>query len=467
MSFNKSKKRIAGGVLGIIVFIIFSMIPVIEPLEPKAFVGIGCLFAAVIFILFDVVPDFVAALAMCVTFVLTHTVPIGVAFSTFSSATIWIVIGALGLGTAASTSGLLKRVALYLMRVMPANYIGQTLSLIISGFVIAPLIPSTAAKATIVAPIARTTSEALGIEPHSKPAIGMFMAFYTGFISSANGFLSASFVSYALVGLMPEDKGISWMNWFIYGLPFMLITFLLMTLVIVFVWRPKGNNTLSKAYIQSQIDELGKMTWQEKVTGIVMLVCLVLWMLEKVLNVSAAMVACAGALVVLAAGVYDKKVFRTMIPWENIIFVGCFLSITNVFPALKINEAISFYLGDKLSFVVSSPYILVTAMCVLVYVLRTILVSNTACVTLITVLLMPLCIERGIHPFILIFVGYAAANIWVFSYQNSPTIMSLAATDNKLVEHKDLIPASLYYMVFCLVASLASVPFWSLLGLIR
>lgn len=467
MSTSLSKKRMFGGALGIIIFIIFSFLPVVEPLEPKAFVGIGCLFAAVIFILFDVVPDFVAALAMCVTFVLTQTVSLGVAFSTFSSATIWIVIGALGLGTAASTSGLLKRVALYMMRVMPANYAGQTLSFIISGFMIAPLIPSTAAKATIVAPIARTTSEALGIKPHSKPAVGMFMAFYTGFISSANGFLSASFVSYALVGLMPEDKGISWMNWFIYGLPFMTVTFVLMTLFILFVWKPQEKKTLTKEYIQNQIDELGNMTWQEKVTGIVMLICLVLWMLEKVLNVAAAMVACAGALVVLAAGVYDKKAFRTMIPWENIIFVGCFLSITNVFPALKINEAISFYLGDKLSFVVSSPYILVVAMCLLVYILRTILVSNTACVTLLTVLLMPLCIEKGIHPFILIFVGYAAANIWVFSYQNSPTIMSLAATDNKFVTHQELVPASLYYMVFCVIASLASVPFWKLLGLIR
>lgn len=462
-----NKKKIIGGLLGVAVFIFFLMLKPFEPLAPNAFIGIGCLSTAVIWILFDVVPDFVAALGMCVAFVLTKTVSIDVAFSQFSSSTIWIVIGALGLGTAASTSGLLKRVALYMMRVMPANYVGQTLSLIISGFVIAPLIPSTAAKATIVAPIAKTTSEALGIEPHSKPAVGMFMSFYTGFISSANGFLSASFVSYALVGLMPEGKGISWMNWFVYGLPFMIISFVLMTLMIILVWRPKEKITLTKEHIQSQIDELGKMTWQEKITGIVMLICLVFWMLERVLNVPASMVACTGALVVLAAGVYDKKSFRTLIPWENIIFVGCFLSITSVFPELHINEAITFFLGDKIGFVVSSPYILVIAMCLIVYLLRTVLVSNTACVTLVTVLLMPLCIENGIHPFILIFVGYAAANIWVFSFQNSPTIMSLAATDNQLVTHKELIPASLYYMVFCLIASIASVPFWQLLGLIK
>ena len=458
-------KKIWGGALGLIAFIVFYMIPAAEPFTPRAFVGIGCLVTAVIWILFEVVPDYVAAMAMSVAFVLTGSATVEVAFAQFSSTTIWIVVGALILGTAASESGLLKRVALYLMKILPATYGGQCMALLISGILISPLIPSTSAKATVMAPITKTTGEALGLKAHSKGALGLFMAFFTGYISSANGYLSGSFISYALAGLMPDGYEISWGNWFFYGLPFLIISTMLMTVVILKFWKPKEKSCIPKDVIDTQFANMGPLSWKEKLTAAVMAGCLFLWMMERTWNIPASMVACAGALIVMTAGICDKKSFRSKIPWEGIIFIGCFVGVTNVFDSLKINAAISELIGDQLNGVVGNPYILVIFLCLVTFALRMLIVSMAACTTLTTVLLMPLCIIGGIHPFILIFVGYAAGNIWIFSYQNSSMILSLTATDHQMVTHKDLISASVFNMFFCVAACMACVPVWQMLGL--
>jgi len=460
-------KKITGALLGIIAFICISFfIPTSEVWTAEALRAIGILVCAIFWILFSVLPDFVCALGMIAVYIITKTVTVGVALAPFSASTVWMLICALGLGAAASKSGLLTRISLILMRRLSPTYVGQCLALIVSGVIVSPLIPSTGAKSTIVAPLALSTANTLGVQPHSKPAAGVFLSFYTGYISAANGFLSASFISYTLIGLMPEGKEITWMNWFTYGLVFLIVSVVLMALVIIFYYGPKEKIEVPKEKIIQQLKDLGPWTRKEKIALTVLVCCLVLWMFERVLNIPSFAVALVGMLVMISFDIMDYKDFRTTLPWENIFFVGAFLCVASIFTNLKIDAAIAATIGNSLDSVLKNPYLLVFSWCILTFVLRTFIVSNSTCVVLMTLILMPLCPQYGIHPFILIFVGYAAANIWTLIYQNSPTIMSLAAQRHELVVHNEVASGSLWYMAICIVACLASVPIWQMMGLL-
>lgn len=253
-----TKKRLFGGILGVAALVACALIPLDPSVwDPKALTGIGCLLCAIIWIAFNFVPDYVAAISMSVLFVATKCVSLGTAFAAFSGSTVWIMIGALALGTAAGQCGFLKRCALLMMKILPPTYRGQCLAFIFSGVIMSPLVPSTAAKSTIIAPMAQSTSRALGIEDHSRPAAGMFMSFYTGYILTAACYLSGSFVSYSLVGLFEESHPVSWTNWFLWGLPFLVVMVALMTGIILLRYKPKEKIGVSKDFVKKQLEEMG------------------------------------------------------------------------------------------------------------------------------------------------------------------------------------------------------------------
>lgn len=458
-------KKIVGGLLGVAVAIGIAMIPVEKPLTTNSMIALGCLAGAVVWLLTDFLPDYQATLAMCVAWVVTGAVPMQTAFSTFSSSTWWLLFGALSLGVAASESGLLKRIALYMMKLFPPTFKGQSLAMVISGIIVSPLIPSTTAKSAIIAPLARSISESIGFAPSSKGASGLFVAFYTGYVSAGMGFLSASFISYSLIGLMPKGQEIGWMDWFLYSLPWLVVAVGLMTIILLKMYEPKEKTELSKDYIQGEIEKLGPWTWQEKATLGVLLVALVLWMTERATGIPAAMVATGGAVVCIGLGIYNRQQFRSQIAWDSMIFIGTIICIAAVFSKLGIDEAVKLTLGDKLEPLMSNIWIFVPFLCVLIFVIRFIIVSWTAAAVLVSTLLIPLCPTYGIHPFIIIFCTYVSTNTWNVIYQNTPYITSLVATDNKLTTHKELLSFSFVYMACSTLGCIACIPVWKALGL--
>jgi len=132
-----------------------------------------------------------------------------------------LLVGALGIGLAVAKSGLLKRLSLYVIKLFPATFTAQVLDMITSGVIIAPLIPSTTAKAVIATPISMGISDAMGYERKSKGAGGLFGAFYIGFVSTGPLFLSASFIGYLVLKFLPPQiqAQFNWIYWFVPASP--------------------------------------------------------------------------------------------------------------------------------------------------------------------------------------------------------------------------------------------------------
>ena len=223
-----SKKRIVCLALGVIAAIAFFLIPPPAGLTAEAMQGIGILLCGIIWMVGAVFPDFAVMIAMLAAWVVLKILPFATAFSAFSGTSFWLLLGAMVIGVAGSKSGLLMRIALAVLRVFPANFQGQVLALLTSGLIISPLVPSTAAKAAIMGPIAKQISDTMGYENQSRGSAGLFYAYFTGFTCFGPIFLSGSFIAYSMLGAMPEGfEGVTWIQWAYYALPWSIVMIVL------------------------------------------------------------------------------------------------------------------------------------------------------------------------------------------------------------------------------------------------
>ena len=141
---GKSQKplRIVGAILG---FAVGAAVPLLCPIDGLTFqatCGLGILLGAIIWWICKVLPEYATALLMAVLFMVVADVPTASVFSAFTTSTWWLLLAAFGLGLGMRASGLLKRMALAILKVFPHTYRAQVMGLLAAGTLIGPFVPS-------------------------------------------------------------------------------------------------------------------------------------------------------------------------------------------------------------------------------------------------------------------------------------------------------------------------------------
>ncbi len=471
---NQSIKtwKLVGGIVGIAVALLIANAPVPQGLTVKSMWGMGIFVCAVVWWMIDLISDFGTALLMCCAWAGFKVVPITSAFSAFSGGTLWIIVGALGLGLAATKCGLLNRVALITMLRFPPTFKGQSLSLLISGIILTPFIPSATAKFAVLAPFAKSICENMGYENKSEEAAGLFGAMFVAIGLAYPIFLSGNFMCYAVLGLLPKEiqAQMTWTNWFINALPWGLTMLILMYYAIVRLYGP-NKQALTKvdtSFLKKQLEALGAITKNEKIVAVVIVSALVLWMTETTHGISSAIVSLVGVVILLATNVIDRISFRAGIAWDAVIFLGALIGVSKVFADLKIDRWLSTVFGPYLSPLVSGNiFVFFIVLSVFIYLVRVVLVSQLAAIAMFVIVLTPFSVQAGISPWVMAFAVFVAVNVWYVSYHNASFLVGFYATGGDLVTHKQTIKLSIAYMVVSIIGLLVSVPVWKLTGLIK
>src|SRR5262245_40019681 len=97
------------------------------------------------------------------------------AFSGFADTSAWFLFGAVCFGMMVGKSGLARRLAFAVVRAVGHSYPRLLLGLIISDFILTPIVPSGIARVVIMAAIAMGLAEAFGVGKGSNIARGMFI----------------------------------------------------------------------------------------------------------------------------------------------------------------------------------------------------------------------------------------------------------------------------------------------------
>ena len=473
---EEAKRRIklgcaAVGALAAAVLIATCPIP---GLSYQATAVLGILIMAIVWWITGVLPEFVTAVVMAVLFVVVAGISVGATFSTFASSTWWLLLSAFTLGVGMKTSGLMRRIALAIVRKFPRTFRCQVIAQLVTGTVLGPLIPSLAVKGAMLAPLAMNIGDELGYERQGKRATGLFAAMLVGIRTVAPTIVSASVTGYALMATLPADvqEQFNMASWFVAALPWLVVVLVLNYFLIMGIYgRGEKAGESSRGGMDEDAnqpipDGLGPLSAVEKRMLAIILVTVVLWATEPFHHVSAMAVGLAALVAMFVLKVIDVPAFKSGVNWTSLLFIGIALGLGSVFAEAGLNDWVMQTCGPAFQALAGNPYLLVLGIGVITVVLRFLIVSEVAYLNLLMAFLVPMAASVGVNPWVLGFSAYALVIAWFAKYQSPIYLAAFYAVDGKMAKHSELAKYCGVYLATCLAGLVVCVPYWQWMGLL-
>lgn len=416
--------------------------------------------------LLGTMPDYVTALATCAFAVLMGVAAPSVSFAGFANPSWFLLLGVLGIGAAVSKSGLLYRIALHMLKLLPQTYLGQSLAMALTGLLFTPLLPSANSRSAIASPLARELSEAMRFPALGKGSAGLAMSSFLGFGQMYFVFLNGTNICLLAWSLLPPAvrQQVTWGTWLWWALPLGLLTFIGSYLAIVLMYKPEPTTGVSRKTISAQLRILGPLAGSERTTATVLGLVLLGFITQGWHGVDPAWVSLGGFLLLVTLGVVDKNAMKT-IDWGFLLLVGGLVSLSDVTKATGLTVRLTEWIGPILEPLGASPYLFIGAVALLMLLAR-LAVPIQQAVLVMVMSLLPVANQMGFHPFVITVVVLAMSNSWILPQQNSMYLTVYSGTDERSFTHKQVRPLALVQSAVGILAVLASVPFWQALGLI-
>lgn len=407
------RKKLLFVLLAIAVMLVIGFVPAeTEAMSRTAWQYLGIFGLMLVLLITAALPDWATCLAVLALLVVFKIGTVSEVMSQFGSSTVWLVIGIFTLSIGLNNSGFLKRIALWIVTKFPGTYRGQVTAMFVSGLITAPLIPSSLAKTGVLSPLTAQVSEASGIEPSSKPALGIWTACFMPTYYFGCAFMSGSAYVALMIGFMGGME-FTWGSWFSALWPWLVVSIVLTYLFCSVICKPKQTTaTFSTEFIKEQYKALGPMSKKEKQGIVILLVCLILWLTQSVHKIDAGMVALLGSAAMAFCGLITTPDLCAKGQWNLIIFIGALLGFSSFMSSTGASTWIAGLLGPIISPIISSPYIFVPCLCIITFLLRHVIVSQLCCLAIMLAIFGPLLPDAGISMFVLVLVEYMSGMIW-------------------------------------------------------
>lgn len=467
---SESRKKLliaaAGVVFGIAIWLILRAFA--AGLDPRGAISMGILAWAVVWWIAGILPEFCTAFIMVLAFYLFADVEFSISMNFFSTGTWWILVGAFSMGAGMKACGLLRRMALAILRAFPKTYRAQIIGLFATGNILGPLVPSLSAKLAIFEPVALNMGESLGYEHRGRQQAGLFMATFVGARNVCPAVVSASLIGYALWGVFPAETVAEFgmVHWFVCALPWFIPSTILCLLALIWVYRPrKGEERVIAADEWATIlASPGPLSRQERWMVLITVITVGLWVTEGLHGIPSYVVLMGTVAAMFAAKVLDKQSFRSGIGWDSLIFMGIIFGMASVFNDVGVSTWIVAACAPVFSGLVHTPYLLLLTIGLVTVALRFVIVSEVAYINIIMVFLVPLALSSGVNPWVIGMAIACTISPWIMPYQNVCYLAGYYAVDGQMVTHKDAARFSFIYLAICFASLMIATPFWQMMG---
>jgi DASS family divalent anion:Na+ symporter len=450
-----------------------------KDLPPVSMRFIGIFIGFLIWMIVGVAADHVLVLGTLALLLITSTTTatsastaFTAAFNPFAGDTAWLVVAGFGMAAALTKCGLLKRIAFAVLQLFPENYRGQIMAMFATGLVLSPMLPSVNAKAVLLAPLSASVSQALGFKKSSKGASGLFSASYFSAGLFGTAFFTGSLYVVVMLGFVPAafKAQFDWVGYFSITWVWLIVMVIGSFLAVLFLYRPDEELKMEKGFAKKQLKELGSMSRAEWAAGIILLLAIILWCTGSIHGINATVIGIAALIAMTLFNVIEGAEYGPKIPWATVILIGGIMSIANMMSTFKVDTWLGDVLGPILTPLVSNVFIFIPVLCVIVFALRYIVISQIATGTIIIAIFGSLLYTSTetliLNPMILAFIVFTCTQVWNLKFHNTAEIAAIAATGGEMVEHKDVVKSSYAYMAINIVAMVVSIPLWLALGMI-
>ncbi|WP_417093382.1 SLC13 family permease [Intestinimonas timonensis] len=468
-----TKKNISFTAIAVIVFLIFCFLPPFgEPLTGASMRVLGVLLACIVMWAGGVIHETGIVLMMTGLMAIIGGVPLETLTSAFSGSVFWVLLGSFTLGAVMKKCGLLRRIALLLLKVTPKSFTGTTIGMVIVGTVICPLVATKNAKGAIVGNVVRSVSDSMGYPLKSPQATGLHLAFWTATMVMPYMIVAGSTSTIASRSFLPEELQTKFdmLWWALYSIPFVLPLMILMTLFCIFRYRPKKGehvgNDLSIDFLNEQLAKMGPWTRDEKLVCILTVLMVLTWVFKAQLGNIPEYASCLVVLSILwFAGCLDANTFRTGVSWENLIFIGSCISLGSILPYVGITDWIVSVIGPYTSIAFSNPFLMIVILTVLLFIIRFLLLSEGSYMSVMCALLYPLALEAGVNPWIVAMILNNMVGSFFLPYQSSAFLSGYYAFGEEAFDVRETRVYGIAYLILSTVALCIGAVVWQMMGI--
>jgi len=465
----RPRSATAGALLSVAILAVTWLAPPPPGLTPAGWRALGTLVAAVPVLALDALPEGVLALALAAVWVLGGIAPVNVALSGFASTSWVLLVSVLVVGASIASSGLLYRMALWIVAHTRGGFGGQVLALALGGVLIGPAVPNATGRVTLIAPAVGELIEALGYAPGSRQAAGLAMATLVGFGQMVGVFLTSSTTAVLVYAVLPAavQQELTWGTWAMYAAPANLLLLVGLVAAVIWLYRPRGDERVARGQpgaLALQRALLGPPSRAERLSLLVGAGLLLGFATQPLHGIQPGWVAVLALTALAAMRVVNADTLRA-VNWSFALLFGTLASLSAVCTGAQVDRWIAGMVTATVSELGAAPMLFVAALTLLCFAVS-LLLRWQAAAPLLTIALAPVAASAGINPFVVGLVTVIACNGFLLPYQSTTYLALYHGTGGRMFTHRQARLAAVAYAVVVLVALCASVPAWRAMGLL-
>ena len=464
-----NKTKFIGLIIGIIFLIATCLLPSPESLNNKAWLTLGVAILMATWWLTEAIPLPATGLLPLVLFPLLGISSIKDTAQAFSHPIIFLFMGGFIIGLAMQHTGLHKRIAYYII----SKFKSSPKSLVF-GFMCATAFLSmwisNSATAIMMLPIALSIITVFKEDKNDikdnnfDKALVLSIAFSAtiGGIATIIG-TPPNTVMAAMLSEMYNYE-INFVDWLKIGLPTSIILLPITWIILTFLCFPlNSKSSIKDKVIKDKIKELGKISQDEIMVGIVFIITASLWISRKWLSTALDGVIPAGALndstIAIMAAIFlfiipsnrpkrkrliDWQVAQN-IPWGALILIGGGLSLATVINS----SGLATWIGSLSSNLSNISIVFIVLICIASIIVLTELTSNTATASTFIPIMGATALGLGQDPLLLIIPATLAASCaFMMPVATPPNTIAYASGHLKI---SDMIKAGIWLNIISII----------------
>ena len=394
--------------------------------------------------------------------------PISGAFYGFADGAWWTLLVVVYYGFAMKKTGLAERIAYYILSLFPGTYSGVLSAFFLIGLILSPLIPSMTVRTAIMAPIAWSLVQTLGLKPRSHGSALIMITVIEMAVVPGLAFKLGS-LNGPVVVTMFDSKHLPLTDGH-YMQVMLLPTLIMCGLILILnqlLLKPEEPIQVSKDFARSRLRALGGFKRAELITAAVVFTSIAFWVTNgKLHHLATFTVGMFGMAILSLTGVFEDKDIGTGVSWTLLLFLGGIFSLTHIIPQYKITDWLAGIMAPRILPLVHTPMLLLLLMAVLMLAMRFIDPSAFFAIPLLWTPLVDSVSAAGIPPLVLAAPLLLMSAPFLMLYMNFWMAMGDGMTAKQGFSKGQMFRLACVNVVAGLAATAAGVLYWKTVGVL-
>lgn len=372
-----NRKLLVNTLVPIAVWIILLAMPIPQGLAPNAWYYFAMFAAVIVGLVLEPVPGSIIGLLGISVAAALHLIgdkpsdSVKWALSGFSNSTVWLIFVAYMFGLGYEKTGLGRRIALNLVRLLGRKTIGLGYAVALSDLCLGPFMPSnTARSGGTIYPIIKNIPEIFGSYPgETARRMGSYVM-WTGLTACAvtsSLFLTANAPN--LLGLELVSKiikiDISWREWFLGFVPLGALLFLAVPLLTYVLYPPEIKSSEGAgSWAADELSKMGRITSKELIMAALALIALILWIFAGAWMDSTMVAIMVLVMMILTGVITWNDLLEYRQAWNMLIWFGTLVTLAD---GLKIVGFLKWFATATSGLMQGLPIICIVILLVAIY----------------------------------------------------------------------------------------------------